>query len=110
MTVTRNGVTIRSDEVYEDVDAGATPDDLPPPYCPTAQPLNDLNRGTELRSARDQGASCSEVGCEREGSVECTCSAEEACCSLCSQSTSATALNNNVIQQEAAALSHSPVR
>ena len=42
-------VALRSDEVYEDVDL--TPEDLPPPYYPPTQPLNNLDHNTE--AARD---------------------------------------------------------
>ncbi|XP_064118396.1 uncharacterized protein LOC135223665 isoform X3 [Macrobrachium nipponense] len=105
----RNVVAIRSDEVYEDVNA--TPSELPPPYCPTPQPLNDLNRGTDARPVGDQAASCSERGCEgeREGSIECSCSADDACCSLCSHSDSAVAGNSSAPQQEQE-VNPSPVR
>ncbi|XP_068248275.1 integral membrane protein DGCR2/IDD-like isoform X2 [Palaemon carinicauda] len=103
----RNVVAIRSDEVYEDVNA--TPDELPPPYCPTAQPLNDLNQGIDVRAVGEQVATCSEVGCEGEGTMECSCSADEACCSLCSHSDSAAVRSNNAPQQEQA-VNPSPVR
>lgn len=56
-------VTLRSDEVYEDVDVDVTPEDLPPPYYPPIHPLNNLDHNTEVtrdntqnNSGRDSGA------------------------------------------------------
>lgn len=39
-------VALRSDEVYEDVDL--TPEDLPPPYFPSTQPLNSQDQETVI--------------------------------------------------------------
>ncbi|KAG0709112.1 Integral membrane protein DGCR2/IDD [Chionoecetes opilio] len=46
-------VSLRSDEVYEDIDV--PPEDLPPPYYPPGQPLSNLDPSTEAaRSNTDR--------------------------------------------------------
>lgn len=60
-------VTLRSDEVYED-HSGAS-GDLPPPYHAAAEPLNDLNRGTQTTAPEPQPR-CNETRCRTMGTPE----------------------------------------
>lgn len=98
-------VALRSDEVYEDADA--TSDDLPPPYYPPTHPLNDLNRGSEVRAMGEAMPSCSEGACADADQLmqECACRAGESSCSLCAPPEQAST-RNSVHQQP----SGSPVR
>nr|XP_053643577.1 integral membrane protein DGCR2/IDD-like isoform X2 [Cherax quadricarinatus] len=92
-------ITLRSDEVYEDADG--IPDDLPPPYYPPVQPLNDLNRGTEVRVVGETLPTCNNArGSVTAASQECACGAEDPSCSLCAPPAPTTSRNEETMHQQ----------
>ncbi|XP_042214959.1 uncharacterized protein LOC121861375 isoform X2 [Homarus americanus] len=93
------GVTLRSDEMYED----GNPDmDGPPPCYTSSQPLNDLNRGTDLRAVGEfvPAVSNDAAGCSATAATtqECVCG-EDSSCNLCASHKHGASRNNNTVQQ-----------
>ncbi|XP_045591975.1 uncharacterized protein [Procambarus clarkii] len=98
-------VALRSDEMYEEVDG--IPEDLPPPYYPPVQPLNDLNRVSEARPVEEVVPVCNDAECSGVAATqECVCGANDPSCSLCAVPEHDATSNDKTVQQP----SVSPVR